>query len=136
MRQLHLGVNMYNSGIHAAAWRTRDDPFAYLDIDYYRDITRIAERGTLDAVFLADIPGLREDPRVRPTLGLEPTVLLTGIASATTHIGLAATASTTFKRPVQPGAQVLLAGPHQPGPGGVERRHHLRPRGGPELRAS
>jgi FMN-dependent oxidoreductase (nitrilotriacetate monooxygenase family) len=99
MRQLHLGVNMYNAGIHAAAWRTHDDPFAYLDIDYYRDIARTAERGALDAVFLADIPGLREDPRVRPTLGLEPTVLLTGIASATTHIGLAATASTTFNDP-------------------------------------
>ncbi|MEV4646763.1 LLM class flavin-dependent oxidoreductase [Saccharopolyspora sp. NPDC049357] len=99
MRQLHLGVNMYNAGIHAAAWRTHDDPFAYLDIDHYRAIARIAERGTLDAVFLADIPGLREDPRVRPTLGLEPTVLLTGIASATTHTGLAATASTTFNDP-------------------------------------
>lgn len=73
MRQLHLGVNMYNAGIHAGAWRTHEDPFAYLDVDYYRDLARTAERGTLDAVFLADIPGLREDPRVRPTLGLEPT---------------------------------------------------------------
>jgi FMN-dependent oxidoreductase (nitrilotriacetate monooxygenase family) len=98
-RQLHLGVNMYNAGIHAAAWRVQDDPFAYLDIDYYRDIARIAERGTLDAVFLADIPGLRENPRVRPTLGIEPTVLLAGIASATERIGLAATASTTFNDP-------------------------------------
>lgn len=99
MRQLHLGVNMYNAGIHAGAWRTHEDPFAYLDVDYYRDLARTAERGTLDAVFLADIPGLREDPRVRPTLGLEPTVLLAAIASATSHIGLAATASTTFNDP-------------------------------------
>lgn len=99
MKQLHLGVNMYNAGIHAAAWRTHDDPFAHLDVDFYRDIARTAERGKLDAVFLADIPGLREDPRVRPTLGLEPTVLLTAVAAATTHIGLVATASTTFNDP-------------------------------------
>ena len=98
-RQLHLGVNMYNAGIHVSAWRKHDDPFSYLDIDYYRNLARIAERGTLDAVFLADIPGLREDPRVRPTLGLEPTVLLTGVASATERIGLVATASTTFNDP-------------------------------------
>ncbi|WP_243794669.1 LLM class flavin-dependent oxidoreductase [Saccharopolyspora gloriosae] len=98
-RQLHLGVNMYNAGIHVSAWRKQEDPFSYLDVDFYRDIARIAERGTLDAVFLADIPGLREDARARPTLGLEPTVLLTGVAAATERIGLVATASTTFNDP-------------------------------------
>lgn len=99
-RELHIGLNVLNSGVHTAAWRYDDgDPFHFVDIDFYTRVARIAERGTLDALFLADGPGLREDPRVKPTQALEPTVLLTAMAAVTERIGLIATASTTFNDP-------------------------------------
>ena len=98
-RQLHLNTNVLSSGKHEAAWRIQDDPFGFLDVEYYRNIARIAERGTFDALFLADHPSLDFHPGVQPWNALEPTVLLTGIAVATEHIGLIGTASTTFNDP-------------------------------------
>ena len=59
---------------------------------------------------------------------LEPTVLLTALAGATSRIGLIATASTTYNAPVQPGPPVRLAGPRQRRAGRLEHRHHGRPR--------
>ena len=98
-RQLHLNTNVLSSGKHEAGWRIQDDPFGFLDVEYYRNIARIAERGTFDALFLADHPSLDSDPGVQPWNALEPTVLLTGIAAATEHLGLIGTASTTFNDP-------------------------------------
>ena len=49
----------------------------------------------------------------------------------TERIGLIATAAYDLRRALQPGPPVRLAGPGQPGPGGVEHGHHLgawRPR--------
>jgi FMN-dependent oxidoreductase (nitrilotriacetate monooxygenase family) len=98
-RQLHLNSNILNSGKHDAAWRIQDDPFGFIDIDYYRNIARIAERGTLDAVFLADGPVLPGTAATSPWNALEPSVLLTAIGSAVEHIGLIGTISTTFNDP-------------------------------------
>ena len=98
-RQLHLNTNVLSSGKHEAGWRIQDDPFGFLDVEYYRNIARIAERGTFDALFLADHPSLDSDPGLQPWNALEPTVLLTGIAAATEHLGLIGTASTTFNDP-------------------------------------
>jgi FMN-dependent oxidoreductase (nitrilotriacetate monooxygenase family) len=98
-RQLHLNTNILNSGKHDAAWRIQDDPFGFIDIDYYRNIARIAERGTFDAVFLADGPVLPATAATSPWNALEPSVLLTAIGSAVEHIGLIGTASTTFNDP-------------------------------------
>ena len=98
-RHLHIGLNVLNAGAHTATWQYGDDPFGFVDIDHYRKIARIAERGALDAIFLADGPGLREDPRIRPAQALEPTVVLTALAAETERIGLIATASTTFNDP-------------------------------------
>jgi FMN-dependent oxidoreductase (nitrilotriacetate monooxygenase family) len=98
-RQLHLNTNILNSGKHDAAWRIQDDPFGFIDIEYYRNIARIAERGTLDAVFLADGPVLPSTAATSPWNALEPSVLLTAIGSAVEHIGLIGTVSTTFNDP-------------------------------------
>jgi len=98
-RQLHLNVNITNIGRHPAAWRFLDDPAAFVDVDFYREIARIAERGTFDAVFLSDGVALYQEPPVEPYQSLEPTVLLTALAAATEHVGLIGTASTTFNDP-------------------------------------
>ncbi|NTI46326.1 LLM class flavin-dependent oxidoreductase [Agrobacterium rhizogenes] len=99
-RELHLNVNALNSGFHGAAWRaSASNPAAFLDIDHFLAIARTAERGTFDAVFMADIPVMAGLPRSRPYQALEPTVVLAAMAVVTEKIGLIATASTTFNDP-------------------------------------
>jgi FMN-dependent oxidoreductase (nitrilotriacetate monooxygenase family) len=99
-RQLHFNAFLMSSGHHEAAWRLPDsDPFANFDLAHWHNLARIAERGTFDSVFLADGPVLWGNAKYRPAGALEPTVLLTALAANTSHIGLIATASTTYNEP-------------------------------------
>ena len=99
-RQLHFNAFLMSCGHHEAAWRLPEsDPSASLDLSYWTNLARIAERGTFDSVFLADGPALWGHARYRPGGALEPTVLLTALAGATSRIGLIATASTTYNQP-------------------------------------
>jgi FMN-dependent oxidoreductase (nitrilotriacetate monooxygenase family) len=100
MSKLHLNAFLMGVGHHEAAWRLPDsDPFAQTDVEHYKRMARIAERGKLDSLFLADSPVLWNSIGRRPAGTLEPTVLLTALAGATNHIGLIATASTTYNEP-------------------------------------
>ncbi|MFT4043509.1 MAG: NtaA/DmoA family FMN-dependent monooxygenase [Gordonia sp. (in: high G+C Gram-positive bacteria)] len=95
-----LNVNVLDAGITHDAWRSADlHPLSFVDIEYFQKIGRIAERGTLDAFFLADGPGIREDPRYKPQRSLEPTIILGAVAAVTDNLGLIGTASTTFNDP-------------------------------------
>jgi FMN-dependent oxidoreductase (nitrilotriacetate monooxygenase family) len=99
-RQLHLNAFLMSVGHHEASWRLPEsDPLANTDVEHYRNLARIAERGKLDSLFLADSPAQFGDPGRRPTGRLEPTVLLTALAGATNRIGLIATASTSYNEP-------------------------------------
>jgi FMN-dependent oxidoreductase (nitrilotriacetate monooxygenase family) len=99
-RQLHFNAFLMSSGHHEAAWRLpQSDPFANFDLDHWRNLAQIAERGKFDSLFLADGPALRGNAKYRPAGSLEPTVLLTALAVATSRIGLVATASTTYNAP-------------------------------------
>ncbi|QNG20118.1 LLM class flavin-dependent oxidoreductase [Rhodococcus triatomae] len=99
-RRLSLNAFIYPTGHHEAAWRHPDSrPESVYDVRYFQDIGRTAEAAKLDGVFLADGPALRTDVRHNATYGLEPITLLTAIASVTTHLGLIATASTTYYEP-------------------------------------
>ncbi|MBB5916532.1 FMN-dependent oxidoreductase (nitrilotriacetate monooxygenase family) [Nocardia transvalensis] len=99
-RQLHLNAFIYPAGHHEAAWRHPDSrPDRIYDITYYQEIARTAEAATFDGVFFADGPALRTNVQYNAAPGLEPITLLTAIAAATTHLGLIATASTTYYEP-------------------------------------
>jgi FMN-dependent oxidoreductase (nitrilotriacetate monooxygenase family) len=99
-RQMSIGMNILGLGGHSSAWRYGEvDPLSYIDIEYYRNIGRISERGTLDAIFLADGPALAGNPGSGPAGRLEPTLVLTAIALATERIGVIATASTSYNSP-------------------------------------
>lgn len=102
-RELHLGVNVLSDGMHPAAWQHPSaDPNWFTDPAYWIDVARTAERGTLDALFLADSPSLfqkPDEPLVAPPLALDPLVLLSTLASATSHLGLIGTVSTSFEEP-------------------------------------
>ncbi|WP_433795316.1 LLM class flavin-dependent oxidoreductase [Actinoplanes sp. CA-252034] len=98
--QLHLNAFLMSVGHHEASWRLPEsDPYADLDVEHFKNLARIAERGRLDSLFLADGPVLWDQVGRRPSGVLEPTVLLTALAGATQHIGLIATASTTYNEP-------------------------------------
>lgn len=62
-RQLHLNAFLRNIGQHEAAWRLPETRISGItDIDHYIDLARIAERGKLDAIFIADHPVLKARP--------------------------------------------------------------------------
>lgn len=104
---LILGVNLQGFGQRPAAWRTQDvQPTDLLTAAFWGDLGRIAERGLLDMVFLADHPSF-SDPNVRAYGMLEPFVALGAIADATTHLGLVGTASTTYNDPVELAERLL-----------------------------
>ncbi|MEV4489648.1 LLM class flavin-dependent oxidoreductase [Micromonospora coxensis] len=99
-RTLHLNAFLMGVGHHEAAWRhPRTDPRRVADVRHFVELARIAERGTLDSVFLAD--GLAVGPAVRHNIQavFEPLTLLSALAVATAHIGLIGTVSTTYHEP-------------------------------------
>jgi FMN-dependent oxidoreductase (nitrilotriacetate monooxygenase family) len=98
--QLHLNAFLLDVGHHEAAWRLPEsNPLAGTDIEHFKNLARIAERGKLDSLFLADVPALWGSFEQRPNAVFEPTLLLTALAGATQHIGLIATASTSYNEP-------------------------------------
>jgi FMN-dependent oxidoreductase (nitrilotriacetate monooxygenase family) len=98
--KLHLNAFLLGVGHHEASWRLPEsDPFASTNVEHYQNLARIAERGKLDSLFLADGPVLWTNIGQRPAGTLEPTLLLTALAAVTRHIGLIATASTTYNEP-------------------------------------
>ncbi|MFE1599027.1 LLM class flavin-dependent oxidoreductase [Methylobacterium sp. ID0610] len=99
-RQLHLNVNILHGGFYVSAWRApQSDPRASFDPGHYVRTARIAERGKLDAIFLADVPVLEDKAEQRSFNGLEPSITLAAVAGATHHLGLIATVSTTYNEP-------------------------------------
>lgn len=99
-RQLHLNVNLLHSGVYPSAWRLPEsDPKAFFDLGHFVRVAQIAERGKLDAIFLADTPAITDRIDYRPFFSLEPTIILAGVAAATSHVGLIGTISTSFNEP-------------------------------------
>jgi len=104
-----LGVNALTLGYLPAAWLW--DPRLHagspVDGEYWRQIGAIAERGTLDALFLADGPALGDPTYDANNSKLDPTVNWAHLAAATEHIGLVTTASTTFNDPFELAERLL-----------------------------
>ncbi|MBB4683940.1 NtaA/DmoA family FMN-dependent monooxygenase [Amycolatopsis jiangsuensis] len=100
MTRLHLNLSLMTPGHFRHAWRLpHADPLAYLDIDHFQRLARIAEQAKVDAVFLGDGPALRGEIEDAPGTGLDPLVLLGNLAAVTTHLGVIATSSTTYNSP-------------------------------------
>jgi FMN-dependent oxidoreductase (nitrilotriacetate monooxygenase family) len=106
-RQIKLGAFLYPTGHHVAAWRHPDaQADAGINIQHYRQIARTAERGKFDLIFLADGVSVRGDDidalsrtATRYVGQFEPITLLSALSGVTEHIGLVATASTTYNEP-------------------------------------
>lgn len=98
-RQLHLNVNANALGRAPGGWRLREDPLGFLDIGEWENLGRTAERGLLDGVFLAETYGFGQQDFTKPWNAIDPFIVLTAIARATTHVGLVATVSSTYRHP-------------------------------------
>ncbi|GAC70484.1 NtaA/DmoA family FMN-dependent monooxygenase [Gordonia soli] len=103
-----LGINVLVLGYLPAAWQAPQlHPRSFVDPAYWRRIGELAERGTLDALFLADAPALGDPAHDANPAHLEPTVNWGYVAGATEHVGLVSTASTTFNDPVELAERLL-----------------------------
>jgi alkanesulfonate monooxygenase len=102
-RQLRLGAFMRPVGIHTAWWRY---PGAYPDANFNLEhLIRFAQKleaGRFDAWFMADHLAVLNMPmaalkRSATVTSFDPLTLLPVLAVKTEHLGLIATASTTFE---------------------------------------
>jgi len=98
--QLSLNLFVYPGGHHEAAWRYKGSNVEQLlDITNYQDLAKRAEAARFDALFFADGPVLADNIRYASRFRVEPITWLAGIAAVTRHIGLIATASTSYYDP-------------------------------------
>ncbi len=104
-RQMKLGAFLMFTGHHVAAWRQDGVADSTSLADFVR-FARLAEAAKFDAVFLADGVGLRRPRSAAASLKahsgvypFEPLTLLSALSATTSHIGLVATASTSFSDP-------------------------------------
>ena len=104
-RQLRLGAFMRPTTIHTGAWRY---PGAWPDANFnfrlLKRMTQVLERGKFDAFFMADHLAVLNMPiealkRSHTSTSFDPLTLLPALAAVTEHIGLIATASTTYNEP-------------------------------------
>ena len=104
-RQLRLGAFMRPVSIHTAAWRYPGAfPDANFNFSHYKRFVRTLERGRFDAFFMADHLAVMNMPmnalkRSATVTSFDPLTLLPALATVTEHLGLIATASTTYNEP-------------------------------------
>jgi N-acetyl-S-(2-succino)cysteine monooxygenase len=100
-RPLHFNAFIWPNGYHESAWRVVDDDVrGVLGLPYYAGIGRIAERGLMDSIFLADNIAIAEYRATHlPQTQFDPISVLSALAAVTSRIGLIGTGSTTYSKP-------------------------------------
>lgn len=110
-RSFHLAGFMIAAPVtHShVAWRHPKSRGDALDLGYYQDIARTLERGKFDFLFFADLLAMPRrygnditDALRRGTqgaFGLDPTLVIASVISATERLGLAVTKSATYYAP-------------------------------------
>lgn len=104
-RQLRLGAFMRPVSIHTSAWRYPGAfPDANFNFAHLKRFIQTLERGRFDAFFMADHLAVMNMPmaalkRSATVTSFDPLTLLPALAAVTEHIGLIATASTTYNEP-------------------------------------
>lgn len=90
-RQLHFNSCIDHLDL---AWRIAGDmPSRLFDMRQLEERAQLAEKGLMDAMFIADFY------TYRPGFSLEPIALLSALSTVTRHIGLIASVSTTYNEP-------------------------------------
>ena len=113
MAREHISLNAFTMNtvghLSPGLWRhPRDEVRRYLDLDYWAQVAQTLERGKLDAVFFADVLGIYDvyggsrDTAVRGGVQVpvnDPYALIPVMASVTSDLGFAMTASTGYEHP-------------------------------------
>jgi N-acetyl-S-(2-succino)cysteine monooxygenase len=103
---MRLGAFFHPTGNHVAAWLHPEAQIdAGMNFRHYVEITQTAERGKFDLMFVADAVSTRDGklsalsrwPQYMAYF--DPLTLLPALAAVTTHIGLCATATTSYNEP-------------------------------------
>lgn len=109
-RMMKLGAFFFTPGSHSAGWRHPDAvPETDMSFAHYVAMAQAAERAKLDCIFFQDTAAVNGTAALnggspwRPAVGrqvfLEPATLIASLAPMTSHIGLVATATTTYGDP-------------------------------------
>ncbi|MCR0983216.1 LLM class flavin-dependent oxidoreductase [Roseomonas populi] len=104
-RRLRLGAFMRPVSIHTAAWRYPGAfPDANFNLQHLVRFARTLEAARFDAFFMADHQAVLNMPiqalkRSATVTSFDPMTLLPALAMVTEHLGLIATASTTYNEP-------------------------------------
>jgi alkanesulfonate monooxygenase len=103
---MRLGAFFHPTGNHVAAWL---HPGAQIDAGtnfrHYAQIAQTAERGKFDLMFVADAVAVRDGKLAALSrwpqymVYFDPLTLLPAIAAVTKHIGVVATATTSYNEP-------------------------------------
>lgn len=106
-KQLRLGAFLMSSGHHLAAWRHPDAKAdGGLSFEHFKQVAQTAERGKFDMIFFADGVSVRDRGNINAlsraghVAHFEPLTLLSALSVVTERIGLAATVSTTYTKPL------------------------------------
>jgi FMN-dependent oxidoreductase (nitrilotriacetate monooxygenase family) len=105
--KMAFGIFFKNTGHHIAAWRHPDaQPDAGINVQHYADCAITSEKACFDFLFFADAAAVRDKASnevlsrsAQFTAYFEPTTLLSALAMVTKHIGLVATATTSYNEP-------------------------------------
>ncbi|MCI1593590.1 MAG: LLM class flavin-dependent oxidoreductase [Heyndrickxia oleronia] len=99
-KQMKLGVFTMGTGHHIASWR---HPCVQADgcedFYFFYKVAKMAEDGKFDMLFLSDGLTFNELSHPAELVRFEPITLLAALSAVTSHIGLAATATTTYNEP-------------------------------------
>jgi FMN-dependent oxidoreductase (nitrilotriacetate monooxygenase family) len=101
-RTLHLALAPLGVGGPGSDGLWKDPRVAKdssVDIDYYIDLAKLAERGLFDAFFVVDSQFINATYPAHYLNRLEPLTLLSAVATHTSNIGLVVTASSTYNSP-------------------------------------
>jgi FMN-dependent oxidoreductase (nitrilotriacetate monooxygenase family) len=99
-RQLHLGAILAGVGMSQTGWKTPGVPKnASVNIGWYKRAAQKVEQAKFDLIFIVDSPYITPDSAPHFLNRLEPLTMLSAIAGATSHIGLVATATTSYNEP-------------------------------------
>lgn len=98
-RQIHFGLFMQGAGNHVAGWRMPGAFTNYHTMEVCLSLARTAERGKFDMLFSGDGYGVRVGQQPSGASRFQPILMFCAIAMGTTHVGLGATASTTYNDP-------------------------------------
>jgi FMN-dependent oxidoreductase (nitrilotriacetate monooxygenase family) len=110
-KEIRLNAFQINSPGHQSSslwWRDDNHSDRYNTLEFWRDLSRILERGLFDGLFLADVLGVYDVYGGSADAALEhavevpindPTLLIPALAAATEHLGFGVTCTLTYELP-------------------------------------